>query len=99
MIPIRLRRKHDERKGRTGGGERRSWNSGHDGGRALGWIAHFMIGTTLALKYAVVAHLLPGPSALRGALYSLAPFLVAQAMVMPMMEMPIFSGSVPLATG
>ena len=58
-----------------------------------------MIGTTLALKYAVVAHLLPGPSALRGALYSLAPFLVAQVMVMPMMGMPIFSGSVPLAMG
>ena len=66
---------------------------------ALGWIAHFTIGTTLALKYALVAQLIPGPPALRGTLYALAPFLVAQVMMMPMMGMPIFSGSVPLAMG
>lgn len=69
------------------------------GSMALGWIAHFAIGTILALIYAVVAPWLPGPPALRGALYGLAPFLVAQIVVMPMMGMPVFSGSVAMATG
>lgn len=69
------------------------------GNVALGWIAHLMIGTTLALGYALVAPALAGPPALRGALYALAPFLVAEVMVMPMMGMPIFSGSVPLVMG
>ncbi|MEX2470883.1 MAG: DUF6789 family protein [Gemmatimonadota bacterium] len=66
---------------------------------ALGWIAHFAIGTILALIYAVVAPSLPGPPALRGALYGIAPFLVAQAVMMPMMGMPFFSGSVAMVMG
>jgi uncharacterized membrane protein YagU involved in acid resistance len=57
------------------------------------------IGTILALIYAVVAPWLAGPPAARGALYGLAPFLVAQIMVMPMMGMPLFSGSAALAMG
>lgn len=65
----------------------------------LGWIAHFMIGTVLALIYAAVAPALPGPPAARGALYAIAPFLVAQIVVMPMMGMPLFSGSVVMAMG
>lgn len=69
------------------------------GAMALGWIAHFMIGTVLALIYAAAAPWLPGPPALRGALYGLAPFLVAQIAVMPMMGMPLFSGSVVMAMG
>jgi len=69
------------------------------GNLALGWAAHFMIGTILALIYALAARYLPGPPALRGALYGIAPFLVAQIMVMPMMGMPLFSGSVALAMG
>ena len=35
----------------------------------------------------------------RGALYAIAPWLVAQLMVMPMMGMGVFSGSVSLAMG
>lgn len=69
------------------------------GSMALGWMAHFAIGTILALIYAVVAPWLPGPPAVRGALYGLAPFLVAQIVLMPMMGMPVFSGSVAMAMG
>jgi len=69
------------------------------GNVALGWIGHLMIGTILAVIYAAVAPWLPGPPALRGALYAIAPFLLAQIMVMPMMGMPVFSGSVVLAAG
>ena len=37
------------------------------GNVVLGWIAHFMIGTALALGYAgLFATRIPGPSALRG---------------------------------
>lgn len=69
------------------------------GSMALGWVAHLMIGTILALIYAAVAPWLPGAPAVRGALYGIAPFLVAQIVVMPMMGMPLFSGSVVMAAG
>ena len=46
-----------------------------------------------------MAPYLAGPPALRGALYGLAPFLVAQIVVIPMMGMPVFSGSVAMAMG
>lgn len=65
----------------------------------LGWIAHFMIGVVLAGIYALVASKIPGPPPLRGALYGIAPFLVAQIMVIPMMGMPVFSGSATMAMG
>lgn len=65
----------------------------------LGWMAHLMIGTVLALIYAAVAGRLPGAPAVRGALFGIAPFLVAQIMVMPMMGMPLFSGSAAMAMG
>jgi hypothetical protein len=38
------------------------------GNLAIGWIAHFMVGTILALIYAVVAPRLPGAPVVRGAL-------------------------------
>jgi uncharacterized membrane protein YagU involved in acid resistance len=66
---------------------------------ALGWVAHFMIGSILALIYAAVARFIPGAAPLRGALYGIGPFLVAQIVVMPMMGMPLFSGSVSMAMG
>lgn len=69
------------------------------GSLALGWVAHLMIGTILALIYAAVAPWLPGAPAVRGALYSIAPFLVAQIVVMPMMGMGLFSGSAVMAFG
>lgn len=67
---------------------------------ALGWAAHLMIGVVLAVIYAsVAAGRLPGPPVLRGALFSIAPWLMAQLLVMPMMGIPIFSGSMALAMG
>jgi uncharacterized membrane protein YagU involved in acid resistance len=66
----------------------------------LGWAAHLMIGIVLALIYARVAlPNLPGPAAARGALFSVAPWLMAQVVVMPMMGMGLFSGSMTLAGG
>lgn len=69
------------------------------GNLALGWAAHFMIGVTLAAIYAVLSPSLPGPSAVRGAVYGVAPWLLAQLAVMPMMGMPLFSGSMMMAGG
>lgn len=69
------------------------------GSLALGWMAHFALGIILALIYAAVAPWLPGPPSIRGALYGLAPFLMAQMVVMPMMGMPLFSGSAAMAMG
>lgn len=69
------------------------------GNAALGWAAHFMIGVVLAGIYASVATKLPGPVALRGAVFGLAPWLLAQVAVMPMMGMGLFSGSMMMAGG
>ena len=75
--------------------------AGKMGGMAiLGWVGHLMIGMILALIYAAVAESrLPGPPVARGAIFSLAPWLMAQLMVMPMMGMPLFSGSMTMAVG
>jgi hypothetical protein len=60
----------------------------------LGWMAHFAIGTVLAIVYAaLVATRLPGRGFVRGALFGLAPWLVAQLVVMPMMGAGPFGGS------
>jgi uncharacterized membrane protein YagU involved in acid resistance len=60
----------------------------------LGWMAHFVIGTMLAVIYAAVfTTRLPGPGFVRGALYGLAPWIVAQLVVMPMMGAGPFGGS------
>lgn len=70
------------------------------GSQALGWVAHFMIGTILALIYAAFfVDRLPGPAVVRGLVYSLAPWLMAQLVVMPMMGMGVFSGSLVAAFG
>jgi uncharacterized membrane protein YagU involved in acid resistance len=67
---------------------------------ALGWAGHLMIGIVLALIYAkLVFGRLPGPGVLQGTLYSIAPWLMAQLIVMPMMGMPVFSGSPRMAVG
>lgn len=70
------------------------------GSVALGWAAHFMIGTVLAVIYAAVfAQRLRGPAAVRGMLYGVAPWLLAQLVVMPMMGAGLFSGSALVAGG
>ncbi len=65
----------------------------------LGWMGHLMIGTILAIIYAFVQSYLPGSAPVRGALYALAPWLMAQIIVIPMMGMPVFSGSMAMAGG
>jgi uncharacterized membrane protein YagU involved in acid resistance len=66
----------------------------------MGWIGHLMIGVTLALIYAIlVSSHLPGPPTVRGMLFGLAPWLLAQLAVMPMMGMGLFSGSMQMAMG
>ena len=42
---------------------------------------------------------LAGPAVVWEALYGIAPFLLAQIAVIPMMGMPLFSGSVKLVMG
>ncbi len=70
------------------------------GSAVLGWTGHLMIGAILAVTYAAfVASRLPGPPAIRGALFSIAPWLVTELVMMPMMGMPMFSGSVSPAMG
>lgn len=65
----------------------------------LGWAGHLMIGVILALIYAKVGGMLRGPAPIRGAVFAIAPWLVAQVMVMPMMGMGLFSGSMTIAVG
>jgi uncharacterized membrane protein YagU involved in acid resistance len=65
----------------------------------LGWVAHFMIGAILAVIYAAVAAMLPGPPVVRGALFGVAPWLIAMVVVMPMMGMPAFGGAATVGMG
>ena len=69
------------------------------GSLILGWMAHLMIGSMLGIGYAVVAPWLFGAPAARGALYALAPWLLSQLAVTPMMGAPVFSGSFAMAMG
>ena len=66
---------------------------------ALGWLGHFAIGSLLAVIYALIAPSIPGSPGLSGALYGVAPWLLAQVAVIPMMGMPFFSGSFAMAMG
>ena len=60
---------------------------------SAGWVMHFVIGVILAYIYAAfLFDKLPFGGWLRGAIYSLIPFLVMQAMLGPMMGMGFFSG-------
>lgn len=66
---------------------------------ALGWVAHFMIGTVLAIAYAFIfASKLPGSGVVRGALYGLLPWFLSQIMVNPMMGAGIFASNTPAPT-
>lgn len=64
------------------------------GSSFLGWMAHFAIGTILAIAYAALfATRLPGRGFVRGAVYGLLPWILAQLVVMPMMGAGVFGGS------
>ena len=69
------------------------------GSMVLGWMGQFMIGITLAVGYALFGGVLPGAGWMRGAIFGIAPFLMAQMIVMPMMGMPFFSGFGAMAVG
>jgi uncharacterized membrane protein YagU involved in acid resistance len=70
-------------------------------GPALGWVAHFLIGTLLALIYAAVFdRRLPGTPVARGLLYGVLVFIVAQLVFMPLVGGGVFSrGDVELLAG
>jgi uncharacterized membrane protein YagU involved in acid resistance len=61
-------------------------------GTAAGWVMHFVIGSVLAVIYAMIWSRLPGGPAARGAIFGFLVFLLAQIAVMPMMGAPVFSG-------
>ena len=72
-----------------------------DAGPAVGWVLHFAIGGVLALIYAAAIEArLPGPGVMRGVLYGLLVFLVAQVVFMPLVGGGLFSrGDPELITG
>jgi uncharacterized membrane protein YagU involved in acid resistance len=61
----------------------------------LGWIAHFVIGTMLAAGYVFIFKPMVGGGVLKGVLFSLIPFFMAQLVVMPMMGAGLFSSHTP----
>lgn len=63
---------------------------------AIGWAAHFMIGTVLAVIYAAVfAARLPGSALMKGMLFGLIPWFMAQVVVNPMMGAGVFAVNTP----
>lgn len=57
-----------------------------------GWMMHFLIGIILAGGYVLIFQSkLPGNPVIKGILFGLIPFLMAQLMVMPMMGAGFFS--------
>ncbi len=59
---------------------------------SIGWIAHFMIGTLIAVNYILIFSVrYKYTPILNGALFSLIPFFIAQIVVMPVMGAGIFS--------
>ena len=62
----------------------------------FGWIAHFMVGTVLALIYVYVfASRLPSNAWVRGAIYGLILWFASQIMVNPMMGAGVFASNTP----
>ena len=70
-------------------------------GSAAGWGMHLIIGLVLASIYATwFAARLPGGPVVRGLVYGLGVFVMAQVLVSPMMGGGVFSGgNVPMISG
>jgi uncharacterized membrane protein YagU involved in acid resistance len=65
-------------------------------GPAMGWVAHFLIGVAWALAYAgIVLPRLPGSPLVRGLLYGALVFLLAQALLLPLVGAGFFSRGDP----
>jgi uncharacterized membrane protein YagU involved in acid resistance len=63
---------------------------------AIGWGAHFMIGAVLAVIYAYAfAARLPGSVWVKGLLFGLIPWFMAQVVVNPMMGAGVFASNTP----
>jgi len=61
-----------------------------------GWLAHVMIGTVFAVLYAYIfASRIPGSPVVKGVLYGLIPWFLAQVMVNPMMGTGVFALNTP----
>lgn len=77
------------------------------GNLMIGWVMHFMIGIILAFNYTILFYskFNINPIWLRGAIFGIIPWLMAQIIVMPMMSMMngmpysagLFSGSFMMA--
>lgn len=60
-------------------------------GPAGGWIAHFVIGTIFwGVLYALLDPSLPGPHWIRGAIFSIGPWLLMMVIVMPVAGAGLF---------
>lgn len=60
----------------------------------VGWVMHFMIAIVLAAGYVLFFRSkISGIKVVKGILYGLIPFFMAQVMVMPMMGAGFFSGN------
>lgn len=69
-------------------------------GRMVGWGAHLMVGLVLAIGFGLFFYeRLQFNSAIRGAMFAMIPWLMAQLVMMPMMGMGLFSGSMLMAGG
>jgi uncharacterized membrane protein YagU involved in acid resistance len=63
---------------------------------AAGWMAHFMIGSVLAVSYAVMFRpRLRGNAPVRGIVFGLIPWFMAQVVVNPMMGAGVFAMNTP----
>jgi len=62
----------------------------------VGWMTHFMIGSVLAIFYAVLFQpKFPGNGVVRGMMFGLIPWLMAQVVVNPMMGAGFFAMNTP----
>ena len=60
---------------------------------AAGWMMHFVVGIVLTALYAsVFLNRLSGSYAVRGIVFAMIPFIIAQSMMMPMMGNGFWSG-------
>ncbi|MCI0721234.1 MAG: hypothetical protein L0338_20015, partial [Acidobacteria bacterium] len=60
------------------------------------WLAHFMIGTGFAVVYAFIfVSRIPGVPFIKGVIFSLIPWFLAQVMVNPIMGAGIFALNTP----
>ena len=61
-----------------------------------GWLAHFMVGSVFAVLFAYIfAPRFPGSPVVKGAVYGLIPWFLAQIMVNPIMGAGVFALSTP----